>query len=222
MVVNEEQHLDTIIVDVQCLVLRPVALVINGTGHYSCPNLCSSCGQWGWGSSGGSVTWFGTGPHHVLLVAFRFDQEDVALGQEDAGQQAKAGSQNGKNLHSHHKLAPCAEVRRNKRDPNDEEDQHAKGHALPLAGSQKTSVRWCVKFVIKENKERHLMRWMIALVWFEVYTRAALVGIENLTKSDGNACKVTRELLLFTFLWLSTCHIFAPCYIKIKLFVIFH
>lgn len=35
MVVNEEQHLDTITVDVQCLVLRPVALVINGTGHYS-------------------------------------------------------------------------------------------------------------------------------------------------------------------------------------------
>lgn len=45
MVVNEEQCLDTITVDVQCLVLHHVVLVINGTGRYSCPNLCSSCGQ---------------------------------------------------------------------------------------------------------------------------------------------------------------------------------
>lgn len=76
------------------------------------------------------------GPYHLLGVAFRFDQENVAFGQEDAGQQAEAGSQDGKNLDSHHELATCTEVSRDKGDPHDEKDQHAEGHTLRLTGRQ--------------------------------------------------------------------------------------
>ena len=76
------------------------------------------------------------GPHHLLCVPFRFDQKNVALGQEDASQQAEAGGQDGKNLDSHHELSTCAEVSRDKGDPHDEEDKHAKGHTLRLTEGQ--------------------------------------------------------------------------------------
>lgn len=83
---------------------------------------------------GAAVARFGSGPHHFLRVLVGFDQEDVTFGQEDAGQQAEARGQDGENLYGHHELATCAEVRRNEGNPHDEEDQHAEGHALPLAG----------------------------------------------------------------------------------------
>lgn len=119
------------------LVLSAAPLVINSSGCSRSSDLSGGCGERGGGPGRGPVSWFGAGPHHLLGVAFRFDQKDVTLGQEDAGQQAEAGSQDGKNLNGDHELATCAEVSRDKGDPHDEEDQHAEGHALRLAGRQK-------------------------------------------------------------------------------------
>lgn len=111
-------------------------LIINGSGRSGRIDLSGSRGERGRGPSGGPITGFGSGPHHLLCVALGFDQEDVALGQEDAGQQAEAGGQDGKNLDGNHELPTGAEVSGDERDPHDEEDQHAEGHTLRLAGRQ--------------------------------------------------------------------------------------
>lgn len=118
-------------------VLSTAPLIIDSSGLNCSIDLSSSCSEGGRGPGRGPVAWFGAGPHHFLCVAFRFDQKNVALGQEDAGQQAEAGGQDGKNLDGDHELATCAEVRRDKGDPHDEEDEHAEGHALSLTGRQR-------------------------------------------------------------------------------------
>lgn len=124
-------------------VLSDAPLIIDPSGRRRSLDLSSGRGERGRGASRGAVSWFGPWPHHLLRVAFRLDQEDVTLGQEDAGQHAKAGSQDGKNLDGDHELAPCAEVSRDKGDPDYEEDQHAEGHTLPLA--------------VRENKKHHAL-----------------------------------------------------------------
>jgi len=118
-----------------CLVLRAAPLIVNSSGCNRI-DLRNSCIEGGRGPGGGPIAGFGAGLHHLLSVVLRFDQNNVALGQKDAGQQAEAGSQDGKNLDSDHELATCAEVRWDKGDPHDEEDEHAEGHRLGLTGKQ--------------------------------------------------------------------------------------
>lgn len=168
------------------LVLSPAALIINGSWCHCSVDLSSSCSEWGWGPSRGPVTWFGMGPHHLLRVAFGFDQENVTLGQKNAGQQAKAGGQDGKNLDGNHELAACAEVRRNKGDPHDEKDQHAEGHTFPLTGRQSkkhASCLWSVEVLCTATEA--LMHQMSKVVW-----------------KKGNKWKLNYEctcLLLYTY-----------------------
>lgn len=76
------------------------------------------------------------GSHHLLGVAFRFEEENIALWQEDATEQPEAGRQDGKNLDGHHEFALCAEVSWDEGNPHDEENQHAESHTLGLTGTQ--------------------------------------------------------------------------------------
>lgn len=65
-------------------------------------------------------------------VPGRLEQDDVDLVEEDASEQAEAGRQDGNDLHGWDKLPVGAEVGRDKGDPDDEEDEHAKGDKLSL------------------------------------------------------------------------------------------
>lgn len=57
-------------------------------------------------------------------------QDNEALGSKYTTQQTIAGCQDCKYFHSHFELAFGAQVGRNKRDPDDEKDQHPKGDAF--------------------------------------------------------------------------------------------
>lgn len=72
----------------------------------------------------------GTAAHLLDGVPGRFEEDDVDLVEEDAGQQAKAGCQDGDHLHGGDKLAVGAGVGWNEGDPDDEEDEHAEGNEL--------------------------------------------------------------------------------------------
>lgn len=65
-------------------------------------------------------------------VPERLEQDDVDLIEEDARKQAEAGCQNSDDLHGRDELPVGAEVSGDKGDPDDEEDEHAKGDELGL------------------------------------------------------------------------------------------
>lgn len=115
-----------------CLMLDATPLIIDISRCSGSVDLRGGGGEWGRGPGWGAVACFAAGPHHLLPVTLRFDQKNVTLGQENAGQQAEAGGQDGEDLDSHHELPTGAEVRRHEGDPHDEEDEHAEGHALGL------------------------------------------------------------------------------------------
>ena len=72
----------------------------------------------------------GAAAHLLDGVPGRLEEDDVDLVEEDAGQQAKAGRQDGDHLHGRDELAVSAGVGRDERDPDDEEDEHAEGDEL--------------------------------------------------------------------------------------------
>lgn len=123
-------------------------LIINSSGCNR--GLSNSCSKRRWGPSWGSIFGFGSRLHQLLFIAIRFDQNDVALWQEDAGQQAKAGSHDGKNLNGNHELASGAEIRRDKGDPHNEEDQHAKGKTFCLTVRYKKNQIYVMWWKYKE------------------------------------------------------------------------
>lgn len=72
------------------------------------------------------------GSNFLYGVPGRLEQDDVDLVEENARKQAKAGRQDGDDLHGRDKLPVGAEVGGNKWNPDNEEDEHAKGDELGL------------------------------------------------------------------------------------------
>ena len=72
----------------------------------------------------------GAAAHLLDGVSGRLEEDDVDLVEEDAGQQAEAGRQDGDHLHRRDELAVSAGVGGDEGDPDDEEDEHAEGDEL--------------------------------------------------------------------------------------------
>lgn len=72
------------------------------------------------------------GTNFLNGVPGRLEQDDVDLVEENAREQAEAGRQDGNDLHGRDKLSVGAEVGGDKWNPDNEEDEHAKGDELGL------------------------------------------------------------------------------------------
>lgn len=72
----------------------------------------------------------GAAPDLLDGVPEGFEEDDVDLVEEDTGQQAETGREDGDDLHGWNELPVGAKISRNERDPHDEEDQHAESDEL--------------------------------------------------------------------------------------------
>lgn len=74
----------------------------------------------------------GAATHLFNRVTGWLEEDDVDLIEEDASQQAEAGSEDSYYFHCRDKFAIGAGIGRNERDPDNEEDKHAEGDEFGL------------------------------------------------------------------------------------------